>query len=46
MLGYGPFRYRYPSGREGDTCVISLASQKRYITELLRTAAAAHAATA
>jgi hypothetical protein len=32
MLGYGPYRYRYPSGREGDTCVISLASQKRYIS--------------
>jgi Domain of unknown function (DU1801) len=32
MLGYGPYRYRYPSGREGDTCVVSLASQKRYIS--------------
>ena len=32
MLGYGPYHYRYPSGREGDTCVISLASQKRYIS--------------
>ena len=32
MLGYGPYHYRYASGREGDTCVISLASQKRYIS--------------
>src|SRR5207247_11223220 len=32
MLGYGPYRYRYPSGREGDTCVVSLASQKGYIS--------------
>jgi hypothetical protein len=26
MLGYGPYRYRHPSGGEGDTCVVSLAS--------------------
>ncbi|HEY6379753.1 MAG TPA: DUF1801 domain-containing protein [Candidatus Dormibacteraeota bacterium] len=27
MLGYGPFHYRYASGREGD----ALAAQKRYL---------------
>ena len=32
MLGYGPFHYRYASGREGDTFRISLASQKRHIS--------------
>ena len=32
MLGYGPFHYRYASGREGDTFVVSLASQKRYVS--------------
>jgi peptidoglycan/xylan/chitin deacetylase (PgdA/CDA1 family) len=32
MLGYGPYHYRYPSGREGDTCVIALANQKSYIS--------------
>ena len=32
MLGYGAFRYRYASGREGDWFVIGLASQKRYIS--------------
>jgi hypothetical protein len=32
MLGYGPYRYRYGSGREGDTCVVALASQKSYIS--------------
>ena len=32
MLGYGPYHDRYPTGREGDTCVISLASHKRYIS--------------
>jgi hypothetical protein len=32
MLGYGPYRYRYASGREGETCVIALASQKSYIS--------------
>ena len=32
MLGYGPFRYRYASGREGDMCDISLCSKKNYIS--------------
>jgi uncharacterized protein YdhG (YjbR/CyaY superfamily) len=31
MLGYGPFHYKYASGREGDSAVISLASQKNHI---------------
>jgi uncharacterized protein YdhG (YjbR/CyaY superfamily) len=32
MIGYGRFHYRYASGREGDTCTIGLASNKRYIS--------------
>jgi hypothetical protein len=28
MIGYGKFHYRYPSGREGDTFKVSLASNK------------------
>lgn len=32
MLGYGPFHYRYASGREGDTTTLALAAQKRYIS--------------
>ncbi|ACZ38615.1 MAG: DUF1801 domain-containing protein [Sphaerobacter thermophilus] len=32
MIGYGPYRFRYASGREGDTAVVALASQKRYIS--------------
>lgn len=32
MIGYGRFHYRYASGREGDTCLIGLASNKRYIS--------------
>ncbi len=32
MLGYGPFHYTYASGREGDACRISLASNKSYIS--------------
>lgn len=32
MLGYGPYRYRYESGREGDGVRIALASQKNYIS--------------
>ena len=32
MLAYGPYRYRYATGREGDTSLVALASQKRYIS--------------
>jgi hypothetical protein len=32
MLGYGPFHYRYASGREGDTTLLGLAARKRYIS--------------
>lgn len=32
MLGYGSFHYKTKSGREGDWPVISLASQKNYIS--------------
>jgi hypothetical protein len=31
MLGYGPFHYRYASGREGDTATIGLSSRAQYI---------------
>ena len=31
-LGYGPFHYRYASGREGDSHLISLASRKQYMS--------------
>lgn len=30
-LGYGPFHYRYASGREGDACTLSIASNASYI---------------
>jgi hypothetical protein len=32
MLGYGPFHYRYASGREGEACTLSLASNASYIS--------------
>jgi hypothetical protein len=32
MIGYGPYHYRYASGREGDSHVIGLASRKQYIS--------------
>jgi hypothetical protein len=32
MIGYGSYRYKYASGREGDWPVIALASQKNYIS--------------
>jgi hypothetical protein len=32
MLGYGPFHYRYATGREGDTFLLSLASRKQHIS--------------
>ena len=32
MIGYGPYRYKTASGREGDWAVVLLASQKNYIS--------------
>jgi uncharacterized protein YdhG (YjbR/CyaY superfamily) len=32
MIGYGTYHYKYKSGREGDWCIIALASQKNYIS--------------
>lgn len=32
MIGYGPYHYKYKSGREGDWCYIGLASQKNYVS--------------
>lgn len=32
MLGYGPFRYKYESGREGETAKICVASNASYIS--------------
>lgn len=32
MLAYGPYRYKYASGREGDWAWVALASQKNYIS--------------
>jgi Domain of unknown function (DU1801) len=32
MLGYGPYRYRYASGREGDAYLVALASRKAGIS--------------
>ena len=31
-IGYGPYHYRYPSGREGDAWLIGLSSRKAYIS--------------
>ena len=32
ILGYGRYHYRYASGREGDSTVVGLASNKRHIS--------------
>jgi hypothetical protein len=32
MIGYGTYRYRYASGKEGEWSLIALASQKNYIS--------------
>lgn len=32
MIGYGTYRYRYASGKEGDWSLVALASQKNYIS--------------
>lgn len=31
-VGYGPFHYRYATGREGDSHLLSVANRKRYIS--------------
>src|SRR5688572_22296406 len=31
-IGYGKYRFRYKTGREGDWSTLGLASQKRYIS--------------
>ena len=31
-VGYGPYRYRYPTGREGEASLIGLSSRKAYIS--------------
>ncbi|MBX7072353.1 MAG: DUF1801 domain-containing protein [Pirellulales bacterium] len=31
-IGYGPFHFRYASGREGDTFWLGLSSRKQYIS--------------
>jgi len=32
MLGFGPFHYKYASGREGDAAKIAIASNANYIS--------------
>lgn len=32
MLGYGPFHYKYATGREGDACRLSIANNASYIS--------------
>lgn len=32
MLGYGKYHYKYASGREGDSAIVCLASQKHHIS--------------
>jgi hypothetical protein len=32
MIGYGSYRYKYASGREGECAVISLSSRANYIS--------------
>ena len=32
MIGYGPYHYRYASGREGDSYLLGLAPNKQYIS--------------
>ncbi|HEX6580942.1 MAG TPA: hypothetical protein VF195_08730 [Actinomycetota bacterium] len=36
MLGYGPFRHRYASGREGDACRLDRQQRLVYLAVLLR----------
>ena len=38
-LGYGPFRYRYESGREGDSHLITLTPCKGYLAMYVNSSA-------
>jgi hypothetical protein len=35
MIGYGPFHYKYASGREGDAAKVALSSRAQYISVYL-----------
>jgi len=41
IVGFGRYRYRYDSGREGDACLVGFASRKADITVYLSEAALA-----
>jgi len=32
MVGYGPYRYKYASGREGECPIVALSSRAQYIS--------------
>ena len=32
MIGYGPYHYKYESGREGDCPIVALSSRAQYIS--------------
>jgi hypothetical protein len=35
LVGFGQYHYRYPSGHEGDTCLVGFASGKSHISVYL-----------
>lgn len=32
MIGYGPYHYKYASGREGDSPIVALSSRAQYVS--------------
>ncbi|MGH2722340.1 MAG: DUF1801 domain-containing protein [Actinomycetota bacterium] len=38
VLGYGPYRYRYAGGREGESYVVGLANRAQYVSVYLNAA--------
>src|SRR4051812_38620345 len=32
MIGYGPYHYKYASGREGDCPIVALSSRAQYVS--------------
>ena len=32
IIGYGPYHYKYATGREGDTSIVGLSSRAQYIS--------------
>lgn len=42
MLGYGPYHYKYASGREGDSAIVAVSARKGYLAIYVGCSTVAH----